>query len=152
MDLRKIKKLIELVEESGIAELEVKSGEETVRISMFGSAAQAVTLPVAASPVAPPAEPIVDAAAPAAIAAAQPTPAGREVRSPLSGTFYVASAPGAEPYVAVGQSVAVGAVLCIIESMKMMNHIEAEMAGTVAAILVANGEPVEAGQPLFLLN
>lgn len=161
MDLRKIKKLIELVEESGIAELEVKSGEETVRISMFGAAAQAISLPVSgATPLAAGA-PATDlqalgADAPEATAstpvAQAPAPVGREIRSPLSGTFYIASAPGAQPYVQPGQSVAVGAVLCIVESMKMMNHIEAEIAGTVTAVLVDNGEPVEAGQPLFLLD
>ena len=163
MDLRKIKKLIELVEESGIAELEVKSGEEAVRISMSAPASAA---PVAVvSPVANRAVPndeAVDAAgsptpaaasadAAAALAASRSQP-GTPLNAPLSGTFYLAPAPDAEPFVQVGDQVRQGDVLCIVESMKMMNRIEADRSGSVTAVLVPNGEPVEAGQALFLLD
>ena len=155
MDLRKIKKLIELVEESGIAELEVKSGEEAVRISMSPLAAGKEVVQ-ATAPVAE-----AQAAAVTAAATTEPgfgaegatrAPAGKPLASPLSGTFYSAPSPEASPFVGVGDRVAGGDVLCIVESMKMMNRIEAERAGVVLAILATNGEPVESGQPLFLID
>ncbi|MYB38471.1 MAG: acetyl-CoA carboxylase biotin carboxyl carrier protein [Gammaproteobacteria bacterium] len=137
MDLRKIKKLIELVEESGITELQVRSGEEEVRISR-------ATLPVATQSVA--------AAAPETTASPVETTSaqrGEVVAAPMAGTFYRAPAPGETPFVAPGATVAVGDVLCIIESMKMMNHIEAEEAGEVVDVLAADGQPIETGAPLF---
>jgi len=150
MDLRKIKKLIELVEESGIAELEVKSGEEAVRISMGtatagASAASGLSRTAQLLPDAPNARVDQSAAAPV-------TAAGKPLKAPLSGTFYAAPAPDAAAFVQVGDVVSAGDVLCIVESMKMMNRIEAESAGTISALLVPNGEPVEAGQPLFLIS
>ncbi|MBB3062170.1 acetyl-CoA carboxylase biotin carboxyl carrier protein [Microbulbifer rhizosphaerae] len=148
MDIRKIKKLIELLEESDIGELEIKEGEESVRISR-GSAHLAA--PAAFAPVAPP-----PAAAPApAPAAAEPesVPAlsGHQVKSPMVGTFYAASSPGAEPFVKEGQQVKVGDVICIVEAMKMMNQIEADKAGTIEAVLVEDGQPVEFDQPLVTI-
>ena len=151
MDLRKLKKLIDLVQESGISELEVTEGEEKVRIAKHSTG----PAPVSYAPQAP-----VMHAAPAAAAPAAPTPAASEpalpdghvVKSPMVGTFYRASAPGAKPIVEVGQSVAVGDVLCIIEAMKLMNEIEADAAGTIKAILVENGEPLEYGEPLFIIG
>jgi acetyl-CoA carboxylase biotin carboxyl carrier protein len=139
MDLRKIKKLIELVEESGISELEVRDGEESIRI---------------VRPLAPAESPSADARAAkrpndSAVARA---PRGLLVRAPLTGTFYCAPSPGERPFVRVGQSVAVGDVLCIIESMKMMNQIEAERAGRVVEVLANDGEPVETGTPLFRIE
>ena len=150
MDLRKLKKLIDLVQESGISELEVTEGEEKVRIAKHASGPAPVSY-VAQAPVAPVA--VSAPAASAAPAAAEPAlPDGHVVKSPMVGTFYRATAPGAKPLVEVGQSVAVGDVLCIIEAMKLMNEIEAEVAGTVKAILVENGEPLEYGEPLFVIG
>ncbi|WP_105199384.1 MULTISPECIES: acetyl-CoA carboxylase biotin carboxyl carrier protein [unclassified Pseudoalteromonas] len=151
MDIRKIKKLIELVEETGIAELEITEGEESVRINRHSPAP--VAMPqhyTAAAPMAAPAP----AAAPAAEApaAAPAQPAGHQVKSPMVGTFYSASSPEAAAYVEVGTKVSVGDTLCIVEAMKMMNQIEADKAGTVKAILVENGEPVEFDQPLFIIE
>jgi acetyl-CoA carboxylase biotin carboxyl carrier protein len=150
MDIRKIKKLIELVEESGIAELEITEGEESVRINRHSSApviaAQPQHYAAAPAPVAAPA-PAAEAA-PAAAA----EPAGHKVLSPMVGTFYAAASPEAPKYVEVGQSVNVGDTLCIVEAMKMMNQIEADKAGVVKAILVENGEPVEFDQPLFIIE
>ena len=149
MDLRKLKKLIDLVQESGISELEVTEGEEKVRI------AKHATGPAPVSYAAPaPVMAVAPAAAPAASAAAsEPAlPDGHVVKSPMVGTFYRASAPGAKPLAEVGQSVAVGDVLCIVEAMKLMNEIEAYAAGTIKAILVENGEPVEYGEPLFIIG
>ena len=149
MDLRKLKKLIDLVQESGISELEVTEGEEKVRIAKHstGPAPVSYAAPAPVMAVAP-------AAAPAASAAAsEPAlPDGHVVKSPMVGTFYRASAPGAKPLAEVGQSVAVGDVLCIVEAMKLMNEIEADAAGTIKAILVENGEPVEYGEPLFIIG
>ena len=152
MDIRKIKKLIELLEESGIEELEICEGEESVRISRRSGA----VAPAAASYYLPPQPAAVPApaavAAPAAVeppAATSNTPSGHLVRSPMVGTFYSAPAPGAAAFTAVGQTVKAGDVLCIIEAMKMMNQIEADKSGTIEAILVADGEPVEFDQPLF---
>ncbi len=151
MDIRKVKKLIELLEESNINELEITEGEESVRISRGAVAYAAAPAPVAAAPV---------AAAPAAAAAPAPAPqttpaadelAGHVVRSPMVGSFYSASAPGAAAFVTVGQTVAPGDVLCIIEAMKMMNQIEADKAGTIGAILLEDGAPVEFDQPMFTI-
>jgi acetyl-CoA carboxylase biotin carboxyl carrier protein len=148
MDIRKVKKLIELLEESQIAEIEIHEGEESVRISRLQAAA-----PVAAAPVVTAAAPVAAAPAPAAAAPAEPAkPEGHTVTSPMVGTFYEASSPGAKPFVEVGQQVNVGDTLCIIEAMKMLNQIEADKAGTVSARLVENGQPVEFGQSLFVIS
>jgi acetyl-CoA carboxylase biotin carboxyl carrier protein len=154
MDLRKLKKLIDLVEQSGIAELEITEGEEKVRISRSGAMPTApVTMNVQAAPpasaAAAQAGPEAEAAAAAEAAA---IPAGHVMKAPMVGTFYRASAPGAKPFVEVGQSVAAGEVLCIIEAMKLLNEIEADQAGTIKAILAENGQPVEYGQPLFVIG
>ena len=148
MDLRKLKKLIDLVQESGISELEVTEGEEKVRIAKHSAAAPA---PYYAPP--PPVAPAA-AAAPtlAAAASASALPDGHIVKSPMVGTFYRAGAPGAKALVEVGQSVSEGDRLCIIEAMKLMNEIEADASGVIKAILVENGEPVEYGQPLFVID
>jgi acetyl-CoA carboxylase biotin carboxyl carrier protein len=151
MDIRKVKKLIELLEESNIAEIEIHEGEESVRISRTGSAAVASPgyYPLPALPAAP-------AAAPAPATAETPAepaaPAGHNVTSPMVGTFYEAPSPGAKPFVEVGQAVNVGDTLCIIEAMKMLNQIEADKAGKITAKLVDNGQPVEYGQPLFVIT
>ena len=151
MDLRKLKKLIDLVQESGISELEVTEGEEKVRIAKH-STGPAPTNYVTQAPVMH-AAPAAAAPAAAAPAASDPgLPEGHVVKSPMVGTFYRASAPGAKPIVEVGQTVAVGDVLCIIEAMKLMNEIEADAAGVIKAILVTNGEPVEFGEPLFIIG
>ena len=149
MDLRKLKKLIDLVQESGISELEVTEGEEKVRIAKHVATAPATYY--AQVPAAAPAAPAPAAAAPAAESASA-LPEGHIVKSPMVGTFYRASAPGAKPLVEVGQSVAEGDRLCIIEAMKLMNEIEADASGVIKAILVENGEPVEYGQPLFVID
>ncbi|WP_296115268.1 acetyl-CoA carboxylase biotin carboxyl carrier protein [uncultured Neisseria sp.] len=153
MDLRKLKKLIDLVEESGIAEIEVTEGEEKVRITRTTAAAApvyATPAPAAAAPVAAPV-----AAAPAAAAPAA-APAARDLsnaqKSPMVGTFYRAPGPNAAAFVEVGQQVKAGDTLCIIEAMKLMNEIEAEKSGVVKEILVENGTPVEYGEPLFIIE
>lgn len=151
MDIRKVKKLIELLEESGIAELEIKEGDDSVRISRYGSA------PVAAPAPAPAPSPAqgTPTPVPAAEEAAEPgsdEPEGVRVESPMVGTFYRGSAPGAPPFVEVGQQVKQGDTLCIIEAMKILNQIEAEVSGTVKAILVENGQPVEFGEPLMVIG
>jgi acetyl-CoA carboxylase biotin carboxyl carrier protein len=144
MDLRKLKTLIELVQQSGIAELEITEGEEKVRISRGGTAAPAPAMaPVTLVPL-PQAEPAAPMPAPSA-------PEGHVIKSPMVGTFYRASAPGAKPFVDVGQAVKVGEVVCIIEAMKLLNEIEADHDGIVTRILVENGQPVEYGQPLMVL-
>jgi acetyl-CoA carboxylase biotin carboxyl carrier protein len=150
MDIRKIKKLIELLEESGIAEIEIREGEEAVRISRYGQAPQYVAQPM----VAPPAPAPATVAAPAATAGAQAdaVPPGHTVTSPMVGTFYRSPSPGAKSFVEVGQRVSVGETLCIIEAMKMLNQIEADKSGAIVAILVENGQPVEFGQPLFVIE
>ena len=150
MDIRKVKKLIELLEESNIDEIEIKEGEESVRISR--NSAQAMTLAASALPAyaAPPPPPV--AAAPAAAPAPAPEPAASSdhvVNSPMVGTFYRSPSPASPAFIEVGQTVKVGDVVCIVEAMKMMNQIEADKAGTIEAILVENGEPVEFDQPLF---
>ena len=152
MDIRKIKKLIELLEESSLTEIEIIEGEESVRLARGGQQpAMQYTAPQMAAPVAP---------APAAPApAVEPAkddedqvPEGELVLSPMVGTFFAASGPGAEPFVSLGQSVGVGDTLCIIEAMKMFNQIESDISGTVVAILVENGQPVEYDQPLFVIR
>jgi acetyl-CoA carboxylase biotin carboxyl carrier protein len=157
MDIRKVKKLIELLDESGIAEIEITEGEEAVRISRYPQGA--VAAPVAPAPVAVAAPPpaATPAAAPAAPPAAEAAPApvdeeGFLVTAPMVGTFYTASSPGAPPYVQVGDRVNEGDTLCIIEAMKMMNQIEADVAGVIKSIRVQNGEPVEYGQTLFVID
>jgi len=145
MDIRKVKKLIELLDESGIAEIEIKEGEESVRISR-GVANNQVMIPqqAMAAPVAP---------APVVAAEAQDAaPSGHSVNSPMVGTFYEAPAPGQPPFVEVGQSVKVGETLCIIEAMKMLNQIEADKSGVIKAQLVDNAQPVEFGQALFIIE
>ncbi|EJG1535269.1 acetyl-CoA carboxylase biotin carboxyl carrier protein [Vibrio parahaemolyticus] len=152
MDIRKIKKLIELVEESGIAELEISEGEESVRISRHGTAAPA-PVHYAAAPLAAPAPvaaPVADA--PAAEAPAAAVPAGHQVLSPMVGTFYRSPSPDAKSFVEVGQKVNAGDTLCIVEAMKMMNQIEADKSGVVTAILVEDGQPVEFDQPLVVIE
>lgn len=149
MDLRKLKTLIELVESSGIAELEISEGEERVRITRtvvpapqaYAPALQPVAAPAAPQPAAPVAEPAKAAA-----------PEGHIVKSPMVGTFYRSASPGAKPFVDVGQNVNSGDTLCIIEAMKLLNEIDADQAGVIKAILVENGQPVEFGQPLFVIG
>ena len=150
MDIRKVKKLIELLEESGIAEIEIKEGEEAVRISRNSTSAPMqmpmyapATAPVAAAPAAAPA---------AAEPAAASIPSGHAVKSPMVGTFYRSASPGAKPFVEVGDSVTAGQTLCIIEAMKILNQIECDKSGIVKAILADNGEAVEFDQALFVIE
>ena len=147
MDIRKVKKLIELLEESGIAELEIKEGEESVRISRQSAIVQQMA-PIAAAPVAP-----VAVAAPAAAAvAAVAEPRGHHVKSPMVGTYYGAASPTSEQFVVEGQQVNAGDTLCIIEAMKMMNQIESDKSGVIKKIMVENGSPVEFDQILFIIE
>ncbi|MBW7902845.1 MAG: acetyl-CoA carboxylase biotin carboxyl carrier protein [Rhodocyclaceae bacterium] len=150
MDLRKLKKLIDLVQESGISELEVTEGEEKVRIAKHFAAP-----PGHATYMMPAAAPL-PAAAPAAAGASSvdvdDEPEGHLVKAPMVGTFYRASSPGAEPFIEVGQTVKEGDTLCIIEAMKLLNEIESDASGTIKAILVENGQPVEFGEPLFVIG
>lgn len=149
MDLRKLKKLIDLVQESGIAELEITEGEEKVRISRAGNAVQTAVMTM------PQATPMMAAPPAAALPAAPEAPAepeGHVVKSPMVGTFYRSSAPGAKPFVEIGQSVNAGDTLCIIEAMKLLNEIEADQGGVIKTVLAENGQPVEYGQPLFLIG
>ena len=149
MDIRKIKKLIELVEESGIAEIEIAEGEESVRIT------REIKSPMAAAPVqyAAPAPVAAPAAAPAEAAPAEDAVvSGHQVKSPMVGTFYEASSPGAAPFTEIGKQVKAGDTLCIIEAMKMLNQIESDKSGTVKAVLAENGQPVEFDQPLFVIE
>lgn len=151
MDLRKLKKLIDLVQESGIAELEITEGEEKVKIVKGGVVDSAPAAPAAALPAKAPAEPRAAAPAPAATEPA----AGQEghvVKAPMVGTFYRSPSPDAKAFVEVGQAVKEGQTVCIIEAMKLMNEIESDASGTIKAILVENGQPVEYGQPLFILG
>jgi acetyl-CoA carboxylase biotin carboxyl carrier protein len=152
MDLRKLKTLIELVETSGIAELEIQEGEERVRITRAVAASQQTVMLQAAPQAAAAAPPAPAAAAAAAQPAAAPEPQGHVVKSPMVGTFYRSSSPGAKSFVEVGDTVAQGDTLCIVEAMKLMNEIEADAAGIVKAILVENGQAVEFGQPMFILE
>ena len=150
MDIRKVKKLIELLEESGVAEIEIHEGEESVRISRYSPnaslAVPAATPLSAPAAVAPPVVPV------AAQPAEKSVPEGHTVDSPMVGTFYRAPTPGAKAFVEVGQQVSEGDTLCIIEAMKMLNQIEADKSGTITAILVDNAEPVEYGQALFVIG
>jgi len=149
MDIRKIKKLIELLDESGVAEIEIKEGEESVRISRQQNVVaapaqqQLIAAPAAVAPAAAPAveEPATEAEIP-----------GHKITSPMVGTFYRSASPGAKPFTDVGQSVSEGDTLCIIEAMKILNQIEADKSGTIKAILVENSQPVEFGQPLFIIE
>ena len=150
MDLRKLKKLIDLVQESGIAELEITEGEEKVKIVKGGTVTVAAA-PIMAMPAAAPAAPAL-AAAPAAAEAPDAGQEGHVVKAPMVGTFYRSSSPDAKPFVEVGQAVKEGDTICIIEAMKLMNEIEADASGVVKAILVENGQPVEYGQPLFQIE
>ena len=153
MDIRKVKKLIELLEESGISELEINEGEESVRISRYSTAPAQAPVNYAAPPV---------AAAPAPAPAAAPAekssddedslPSGHIVKSPMVGTFYSASSPGAKPFVNVGDSVTEGDTVCIVEAMKILNQIETDASGIIKAILVENAQPVEYGQPLLIIE
>lgn len=155
MDIRKVKKLIELLEESGIAEIEIHEGEESVRISRYpqGQAGAPIMMqapaaaPIAATATAPAASPATEKAdtSPA-------IPEGHTVNSPMVGSFYASASPSTPPFTEVGKKVNVGDTLCIIEAMKMFNQIEADKTGIIAAILVENGEPVEYGQPLFVIE
>ena len=152
MDLRKLKKLIDLVQESGISELEVTEGEEKVRIAKQLAPAAAPTYVTAAPAPAQAAPVAATAAASAATDPVDSTPEGHVVKSPMVGTFYRASAPGEKPFAEIGDSISSGDRLCIIEAMKLMNEIECDASGTVKAILVENGQPVEYGQPLFIIG
>jgi acetyl-CoA carboxylase biotin carboxyl carrier protein len=156
MDIRKVKKLIELLEESGIAEIEISEGEESVRISRYPTSgpAHAPVVHYAAPPPAPAqaAAAAAPVAAPSAAAPAIAPRADHTVTAPMVGTFYSAATPGAKPFVDIGSEVNVGDTLCIIEAMKMMNQIESDKSGRVTAVLVKNGDPVEFGQPLFIIE
>ncbi|MEW6352808.1 MAG: acetyl-CoA carboxylase biotin carboxyl carrier protein [Pseudomonadota bacterium] len=153
MDIRKVKKLIELLEESGIAEIEIREGEEAVRISRYGQSG--ATQVVMHGPSGAAVNAVAHAPAAPGVAhapAAPPAPSGHTVNAPMVGTFYAAPAPGAQPFVEVGSRVEVGDTLCVIEAMKIMNQIESDKAGVVKAVLVENGKPVEYGQPLFIIE
>lgn len=154
MDIRKIKKLIELLEESGIAEIEIKEGEEAVRISRLPTAALRSAGPVAALPLtlAPPADATVQAVPAQVAEPAKPRPNEHVITAPMVGTFYASPSPGAKPFVEIGDEIKAGQVLCIIEAMKMMNQIEADRAGRISSIMARNGDPVEFGQPLFVVE
>ncbi len=149
MDIRKIKKLIELVEESGINELEISEGEESVRISRGGSVVAAAPM-MQAAPVAVPA--VAPVAAPASVEAAAPALSGHLVRSPMVGTFYASASPDAPAFVEVGQHVNAGDTLCIVEAMKMMNQIEADKSGVIKEVLAQNEDAIEFDQPLFIIE
>ena len=157
MDIRKVKKLIELLDETGVAEIEIKEGEESVRISRHPSGGTFAMMPQhmmygpPPAPAAAPAAPAVSAA-PAATPAPAAASADQTVTAPMVGTFYSAPAPGAKPFVDIGAEVKPGDVLCIIEAMKMMNQIESDKAGRIVSVLAKNGDPVEFGQPLFVIE
>lgn len=154
MDLRKLKKLIDLVEESGIAELEITEGEEKVRISRSTSSVQAQVAPIGTAPAqaAMPGTVSPSAALATANAVAEILPQGYVVKSPMVGTFYRSSTPGSNPFVEVGQTVKEGETLCIIEAMKLLNEIESDKSGVIKAVMVENGQPVEYGEPLFVIE
>ena len=159
MDIRKVKKLIELLDETGVAEIEIKEGEESVRISRHPSGGTFAMMPqhmMYGPPPAPAAAPaaaaVTPAAAAAAVAAAAAATADQTVTAPMVGTFYSAPAPGAKPFVDIGSEVKPGDVLCIIEAMKMTNQIESDKAGRIVSVLAKNGDPVEFGQPLFVIE
>lgn len=157
MDIRKVKKLIELLDETGVAEIEIKEGEESVRISRHPTGSAGMQMMHAPYAYAPPAMAQAPGVAPAAAPAAVPPPAPVQnpdlvVTAPMVGTFYASPAPGAKAFVEIGSEVKPGDVLCIIEAMKMMNQIESDKAGRIASILVKNGDPVEFGQSLFVIE
>ena len=155
MDIRKVKKLIELLEESGIAEIEIKEGEESVRIARMptgGVATPMFTYGPPGSAAAPPTAGAAASAGGASAAAAPARPAGHVVTAPMVGTFYASATPGAKAFVELGDEVKVGQVLCIIEAMKMMNQIECDKAGRITSVIAQNAEPVEFGQPLFVIE
>lgn len=150
MDLRKLKKLIDLVQESGIAELEITEGEEKVRINRVGSPGHPGMMAIP-QPLVPPVPVAAGVATP--VAADIPAePEGHVVKSPMVGTFYRSSAPGSKPFIEIGQNINAGETLCIIEAMKLLNEIEADQSGIVKKVLVENGQPVEYGQPLFIIG
>lgn len=154
MDIRKIKKLIELLEETGISEIEIKEGEESVRLSRHG---YAIEVPMQHRYAPPAPQPVAQATAaqPSLVVDSKPavlTKPGHKVRSPMVGTMYTSPSPDAAPFVTIGQSVKVGDTLCIVEAMKMFNEIEADRAGKIVDILVANGDPIEYDQPLFIIE
>ncbi|MCO7224660.1 acetyl-CoA carboxylase biotin carboxyl carrier protein [Pleionea sp. CnH1-48] len=151
MDIRKVKKLIELLEESGVAEIEIKEGEESVRISRATSSVAPVVAPQPIA-VAPASAPQAPAPAAAEAEVVDNTPSGTAAKSPMVGTFYRAPSPGAKPFVEIGDQVNKGDTLCIVEAMKMMNHIESEVSGVVKAILVEDAEAVEFDEPLFIIE
>ena len=150
MDLRKLKKLIDLVQKSGIAELEITEGEEKVRIAR-GGAVSVTPLAAGAAPIAAPAS-AAATAAPATSVATEAAPEGHVVKSPMVGTFYRSPSPEAKPFVDVGSTIKAGETICVLEAMKLMNEIEADASGTIKAILVENGQPVEYGQALFVIG
>ncbi len=152
MDLRKIKKLIDILEESNLAELEIKEGEESVRLSRVPKSTAAPAAPVTHVQVPAPAAAPAPAASAASVAGGKELPAGHVLRSPMVGTYYASSSPEAPPYVKVGQTVKVGDTLGIIEAMKMFNQIEADAAGTIVAVLATSGQPVEFDEPLFVIG
>jgi acetyl-CoA carboxylase biotin carboxyl carrier protein len=152
MDIRKVKKLIELLEESGISEIEISEGEESVRISRYPKPGTVTTTAAPAAPAPPSAPATATPTAPAAAEPAAPAVRGQQVTAPMVGTFYSGPAPGAKPFVEIGTEVKPGDTLCVIEAMKMMNQIESEFAGRVVSVLVENGSPVEFGQPLFVIE
>ena len=147
MDIRKVKKLIELLEESGIAEIEIKEGEEAVRISRYGSSAPQMPVQYAAAPA-----PVAAPVAASADTNTDELPSGHVVKSPMVGTFYSAPSPSAPEFCKVGDQVSEGDTICIIEAMKILNQIEADKSGTIKAVLVDNAQPVEFGQPLFVIG
>ncbi len=144
MDIRKVKKLIELLEESGISEIEISEGEESVRISRYPNPGMMSFAPPQQHYAPPPEQKSEQSQ--------EPAPKGHQVTAPMVGTFYASPSPGSKPFVEIGSQVAVGDTLCIIEAMKMMNQIEADVAGKVVSVLVENGDPVEFGQPLFRIE
>ncbi|MBX3610668.1 MAG: acetyl-CoA carboxylase biotin carboxyl carrier protein [Hydrogenophaga sp.] len=157
MDLRKLKTLIDLVSESNVSELEITEAEGKVRIVKASPALVPAPVTYSMAPTAPAAMPVVEVASPAAAAAspattAAPEPKGHVVKSPMVGTFYRASSPGAKPFVEVGDTIKEGETICIVEAMKILNEIEADKSGTVTQILVQNGQAVEYGQPLFVIE
>jgi acetyl-CoA carboxylase biotin carboxyl carrier protein len=156
MDIRKVKKLIELLDETGVAEIEIKEGEESVRISRHPAGATYAMMPqhmaYGQAPAPAPAPVAAPAPSAAAVAAAAQAQADQTVTAPMVGTFYSASTPGAKPFVDIGSEVKAGDVLCIIEAMKMMNQIESDKAGRIVSVLAKNGDPVEFGQPLFVIE
>jgi acetyl-CoA carboxylase biotin carboxyl carrier protein len=153
MDIRKVKKLIEMLEESSLAEIEINEGEESIRISRTSSAVPAAPMQVMApAAVAPAAAPIAPAAPAQEKSEEAGIPSGHAVKSPMVGTFYGAPSPGAKSFVQVGDSVNVGDTLCIVEAMKMLNEIEADKAGVIKAVLKENAQPVEYGEPLFVIE